>query len=119
MIFKKTKKDKAVINRVANKNSVPPAILEDALSHMFSFFKAQMETEDLPKIYIKGFGKFIVKPKTLQNYINRLDYRVEKGYITQEQADKIREVYSKQLERIESEIKQSSKPSNVKIKKDE
>jgi len=101
------------LNRALNKSSISAKVDTDLakiiVEQFFRTLKKCITKEDMPKILIKGFGQFMVKPERMKKMIYDLEGRLDREAITEEQYHKLKDLYIEILERRVKEVNQQKR----------
>lgn len=77
-----------IVRRVANRNSITPDKGKLAVEIFFKNVKHLIQREDMPTIFMNGFGRFIADEGKIKRKLLTLKKRLIRGTITQETYDK-------------------------------
>ena len=77
----------AIIERIAEERNMDVKEVQKVIWFTFKSMATTMGYDEMPKVLIKGFGKYQALPDKIVKTIFNIPARVEKGYITEEEAE--------------------------------
>lgn len=90
-----------IINRVANRNSLPAIKVKLAVETFFKTQKQLMQREDMPTIMIHNLGRFVANPTKIKRKLLSLRQNLVNNKISQEEYDKETKRFTEILNRLE------------------